>query len=216
MDNQLREYAEKFDKQPIRMRLLLTFVGLMVVVLIVDSLWISDNYKQAKKLQSDIHQIEDKIKLLNNSQNEINLTIANQRNNPLLIQLSQTNERIENLKSQLEEKTINLVKPELMANVLREIIQKSNGLELVSLSKQPTESLFETNESVEQIQVFRHPFELVLKGGYQETMIFIQQLENMPQKVNFESFEFSVDNYPASKVTLLLSTLSLNQEWIGG
>lgn len=217
MKTRMLEMVSRFDQLPVRTRLLLTCTVVFVLVLMLDSLWFAGNFEESKKLQAQIKQLDKNIADLTNSQDQLNAAISDQRNNPMLSQLKQINQQIAESKKLLKERTINLVYPEAMAKVLKEIINRSNKLKLVSLIKQPAQILFEQDDAEPQsVQMYRHPLELSFEGNYTDTQAFIKQLEDMPQKVNFERFVFEVDKYPKSKVTLIVSTLSLNRKWIGG
>ncbi|MCW8999639.1 MAG: hypothetical protein OQK04_13105, partial [Kangiellaceae bacterium] len=118
--------------------------------------------------------------------------------------------------------TSHLVAPSEMVEVLREIIQRSRKLKLISLTKQLPLPLFEQsdeqtkNNQQPQLQLYRHSVELVLDGNFKETQKFLEQLEKMEQQVEFNHFRFQVDQYPKSMVTLVVSTVSFERKWIGG
>ncbi|WP_168204095.1 type 4a pilus biogenesis protein PilO [Aliikangiella coralliicola] len=219
MANKLTELTEKYDKLPIRLRLLLVFSSIVILVFIVDLLWFSPVQTETKNLQGLIDQVDKQINETLESQNLLNAAISNQRNHPKRKQLGQIKQQIEQAKQTLEERTINLVKPEAMATVLKEIINRSEKLTLLSLVKQPALPLFVDENDAQaddSIQMYRHPLEMVFEGKYSDTQNFLKQIENMPQKVNFESLQYTVQTHPVSKVTLVVSTLSLERKWIGG
>lgn len=216
MNEKIVTAIEKFDQLPIRMRLLITLVAIMTLGLAVDSLWVASNSQNAKLLKDQITQVDKTIIEIINAQNELNANVVNQRNHPVKKQLAQVQEQIKTIKLELQEKTINLVKPELMSSVLGDIIQRTNKLKLISLIKQPPQALFDTNDKQQKVQMYRHLIELVLRGKYSDTQHFLSQLENMPQKINFENFEYEVEEYPNSIIRLTVSTLSLDKKWIGG
>jgi MSHA biogenesis protein MshJ len=220
MNERLKEMIAKFDALPIRIRCLFTFVAIMLLGLIVDTLWIAENFNKAKQLNTKIVAAESTIKDLIQTQNDLNNNVLKQRNHPILKKLTLLEQQIKQSKLALEEKTIHLVKPEYMSAVLGDIISRSKNLKLISLTKQPPQVLFENKEEQSsekpKIQMYRHLVELVLEGQYKDTQSFLVDIEEMPQKLNFESFEYKVENYPQSKVKLVVSTLSLDKKWIGG
>ena len=128
---------------------------------------------------------------------------------------------IEKVRQQLTEKTVNLVPSDKMADVIEKIIASTQSLRLISLSKQASLRLSDPveapNADKEQaIKLYRHSVEIVLEGNYSATYQFLKSLENMERKVAFESFNYNVENYPNAEIRLIVSTLSLNKEWIGG
>ncbi|WP_444996348.1 hypothetical protein [Aliikangiella sp. IMCC44359] len=217
MKNKLKDIATKFDDLPIRIRLLITFGCAMLLFLLFDLFWYSSNAKAINQLSASNNTIDQQIAELIQSQNEINAGIYNQKNDPKRKQLVLLEKQILSAQKELENRAISLVKPELMPQLLKSIITNSKRLTLVSIIKQTPIPLFETeNDQQNKIQMYQHPIELTFTGEYSETQKFLHKLENMEQKVTFESLNYTVDNYPKSKVTLVLSTLNLSRKWIGG
>ena len=60
MNDRLMKMIEKFNALAIRMRILFTLVAIMLVAMIVDSLWIAENFNQVEKLSAEIVQTENK------------------------------------------------------------------------------------------------------------------------------------------------------------
>ncbi len=221
MNDKLKKVGEKFDQQPIRIRLLLTFVLMAIFAMLVDFLWLADNFKKTKLLKTEIEQTDNTINELILAQKQLNENVVNAKNHPLLKEIEQTNQQISQFKELLDEKTINLIKPEIMSSVLNEIFQRSKKLKLLSLAKQSPVELFSqedlaTKDNSMQIQIYRHLVEITFEGQYDDTETFIRLLEDMPQKVNFESLIYEVETHPLSKIKLVVSTLSFDKEWIGG
>ena len=222
MKDKLSQLVDKFAALGLRMRLMLTFAGAMLVALIIDLFWLTPVNQDIERVQANIKQIERQINETLDTQNQLNLSIANQRNHPKIKQLAQLKSQIEQAKLSLKEKTNHLVSPSEMVGVLKEIINRSNKLKLVSLTKQAPQPLFEKDEekanvnNQPQLQLYRHSVELLLDGGYKETQKFLEQLEAMEQQVEFNHLQFRVEEYPKSMITLVVSTVSFERKWIGG
>lgn len=221
MNDKLKIATEKFDNLAIRIRLLFTLVAMALLSMLVDFLWIADNFNKAKSLKAEITQTENNINDLINAQDQLNENVINAKNHPLLKDIKQLDLQIGKYNKILNEKTINLIKPEIMTSVLNEIIQRSKKLKILSLTKQLPIALFSPENQIAeaktaQLQIYRHLVEITFEGQYEDTEDFIRRLEDMPQKVNFESFTYEVEKHPLSKIILVVSTLSFKKEWIGG
>lgn len=222
MKARILAWLEKFNAMEIRMRLMISFALAMTIAFVFDFVWFTPTAKQQSKLEIQIGQFDKQIEETLKSQQALNKSIVDQRHHPKRKQLEQITQQISELRSALEEKTFNLVTPEEMNQVLREIIKRSDKLTLLSLSQQPPVAIFEEDpnsvksEQDQQIQLYRHSVNIVLSGNFQNTQEFILALENMPKKVAFDQFRFSVDEYPRSEIRLSLSTLSFDRSWIGG
>ena len=222
MKDKFSQLVAKFGALELRMRLMLTFAAAMFVALIIDLFWLTPLNQDIDRVQANIQQIERQINETLETQEQLNLSIANQRNHPKVKQLAQLKIQIEQAKSLLKEKTNHLVAPSEMVDVLKEIIGRSSKLKLISLTKQPPLPLFEKNEEQSnineqpQLQLYRHSVELLLDGNFKETQKFLEQLEKMEQQVEFNHLRFQVEQYPKSMVTLVVSTVSFERKWIGG
>jgi|GEM_PF-2781260 len=209
------QYVEKFDNLPVRTRLVVTFAMIAVTFLLFELFWYSGTDQANKRIKNQIKTVDQEILSFTESQQQFNAGIFDQRNNPKRAQLIAIQQQVAQVQQELERKTLTLVKPEAMADLLKEIIDNSQKLKLISLVKQAPQALFE-EQANHTVQMYRHPVEMVFQGSYQETRQFVEELENMKRKVNFESFEFSVDQYPKSTITLVVSTFSMSRKWIGG
>lgn len=215
MNSRIHKIRDNFDEKPLKLRLLITFAAILVMLFTFDFLWISPVLKESTQVERKIVQTQKNIQQLADSLALVNQGVYDRKNNPAFVELGQVKEQLEKVKQQLHEKTISLIKPEEMAGVLQEIIAGSQKLTLLSMNKMSPQAMFQ-QEDTQDIQMYRHVFEVVFTGEYIDTMQFIEELEKLPKKLNFDSLDYQVDEYPLSIITLTLSTLSFNRKWIGG
>lgn len=222
MQDRIEQLAEKFNLLETRMRVLLTLVAIVVFYMLFELFWYAATDAQIKDTGSKIEASKNQTTELLEMQNALNTSVVEKRNDPKNQKIKQLDKQLEQVRQTLTAKTINLVPPELMANVLKDIIASTKSLTLLSLAKQQSIELSETSDSTNKqevdnaIKLYRHSLEIVLKGSYSSTYEFLRKLENMEKKVAFDSFEYSVDEYPNAEVKLTVSTLSLEKGWIGG
>jgi MSHA biogenesis protein MshJ len=124
--------------------------------------------------------------------------------------------------------TTDLVDPVQMRLVLEELLRRQDGLELVSAVNLPAVALV-GDESSDQDEpaaavraqdsdaprLFRHSLVLTLKGNYLDCLHYLEAIERLPWRLYWTRVDFSVDEYPSNDVVLELTTLSLDEEWIG-
>jgi MSHA biogenesis protein MshJ len=216
MASKLNQYTEKFDALPVRTRLVLTFAAVATLLLVFQLAWYGSVDSENKKVAAQTKNLDQQILEFTRSQQEINSGVYQQRHDPKRVQLEALQSQVDEVQQELERKTLSLVRPEAMAQLLKQIIDNSKNLKLISLKKETPVALFEEQGEQQTIQMYRHPLAMVFEGGYSDTQKFLQELENMQRKVNFERFEFSVESYPKSTVTLVVSTYSTSRKWIGG
>jgi MSHA biogenesis protein MshJ len=227
MPSNFNELIEKFDALALRLRIMFTVSVVAILMLIFDMMWFAPNQQTVERTKKAIETTTSQQAEMVEMQRAYNQTVLNKRNDPKHQKLLLIESQLSDVRQQLTDKTVNLVKPEDMAKVIKAIIQSTNSLEIQSLSKMATleiSSEADANSSPEevsdqddnQIKLYRHTMKIVLQGKYSSTHQFLEALENMKKKVGFDHFEYVVNDYPDADIVLTVSTLSLNRGWIGG
>ena len=62
--------------------------------------------------------------------------------------------------------------------------------------------------------IYRHGVELVLEGSFNDLLAYLHALENMPQHVLWGPMGLQVQQYPVSRLTLRLYTVSRQRHWL--
>jgi MSHA biogenesis protein MshJ len=105
--------------------------------------------------------------------------------------------------------------------MLREILANQKGLQLVSLSSLPVESLsrlprdpLDVGLARDDIGPFLHPVEMVVEGSYLSVVQYLRALEAMPWRVHWQQLELTAGDYPVNRVRIVIGALSLSREWM--
>ncbi len=197
---------------------------LVVLLLVIWAQFVFTPYeKKQAALSQDLQRFNEQI--ANDSERLVVLTamLANDPNAPLREEQARLRREMTELKQEIETRLSSLIAPEEMANVLRRVLSDYKGLELVSARNLPVEPLDikqalgatqSPGASADQAVIFAHGFEMVLSGGYFQTLAFLQKLEST-QGFYWRLLDYQVKGYPKAVVTLQISTLSLDEDWIG-
>lgn len=225
MRTKLEQIISQFEELTVRMRLLLTLCVIAIVFMIFDILIFSPNEKQIKNKQQTNLNIRGQIEELVNLQGEFNQKTFNTRSDPRSKQLNQLTDDLKKIRLRLTEHTANLIHPEEMPDVLKNILSSTKKLRLQSLLKQEAVNLSEdaknnqqqfTVNDDESATLYQHSIKISLYGDYPSTVNFLEKLEDMKKRVAFDNLEYIVDIYPKANIQLTISTLSLKPGWIGG
>jgi len=225
MPTNLEAAIIKFDGLALRLRIMITLSILALLYMLFDLFWFSFNDQAIKKAQQEITMTTKQNAELISMQEDFNLNIVKKRNNPKKIKLEMIGGQLSDIRNQLKQKTANLVQPEDMADVIKTIITSTKSLKIQRISKQKTIELSSeftevSNNKDEKdsapIKLYRHSMEILLKGNYTSTHQFLDKLEKMKKQVAFDAFEYIVKDYPQAEIKLIVSTLSLQKEWVGG
>jgi len=140
-------------------------------------------------------------------------------NKELRVQRTELEVQLAKMKSEIERQLSDLIAPEKMADVLRSMLQQQANLKLISLKNMPVApfdppSEKVENDSKEEAGLYRHSMELVMDGEYFDVLEYIKRLESL-KGFSWETMNYEVIDYPKARVTIKISTLSLEEDWIG-
>jgi MSHA biogenesis protein MshJ len=128
--------------------------------------------------------------------------------------------RLALLDSELHAAAQGYVAPERVAELLREILTRQQGLQLVSLSNLPVESLSQPPAAAagdvpaEDRGPFLHPVEMVVEGDYAGVVAYLRALEAMPWRIHWQQLELTAEEYPINRVRIVIGALSLSRDWM--
>lgn len=112
-----------------------------------------------------------------------------------------------------------LVSPQQMAKLLEQMLARSRGLELVKIENLPralaVEDAANTNPKTLGAVVYKHGVRIELRGRYFDLVNYLKVLETLPWRVYWGQVALETEQYPMSKLTLVVYTLSRHAGWIG-
>jgi MSHA biogenesis protein MshJ len=144
--------------------------------------------------------------------------------------------RLNVVNQQLQKASAALIAPARMSDVLTDVLRQQPGVTLISLHNKPVSSLApppptQTDESgntdgaqnanasggarQRSTGPYLHPVELVIEGRYLDILSYLQMLEALPWRLNWQSFELDGTRYPLNRARIEISTLSLDSAWLG-
>jgi MSHA biogenesis protein MshJ len=137
-----------------------------------------------------------------------------------------------------------LVAPERMGALLESLLRANGRLQLVSMKTLPVGSLNQAVEAKAEPQakegkmlavalatpaatggarqagaqpvdmLYRHGVQIAVRGNYLDIVNYMSALESMPTQLFWSRAQLEVEEYPTSRLTLTLYTLSLDPKWM--
>lgn len=129
-----------------------------------------------------------------------------------------------------------LVPPERMAPLVDAILRANGRLQLVSMRTLPVETISGRAAAASGSAagqeaapaappapddpgkpadlLYRHGVEVTVRGNYLDMVDYMSALEAMPTRLFWGRAQLDVEEYPASRLTLTLYTLSLDRNWM--
>ncbi len=234
-----QDLNDKTNELSLRERAILASVFVVVVLFIWLQFVFTPYEKQAKAITSQKNALmQDKV-TQSQRLSELSVILSNDPNKKLREEQAELNGELEAVKSEIESRLSHLIAPEKMADVMQSVLSDYKGLTLLSARNLKVEPLklpgtaqkdAETSSAVTMITssftqkapepetdsaaIFAHGFEMTLQGSYFQTVEFLQRLETM-SGFYWQALDYQVDEYPKAQIKVQISTLSLEEDWIG-
>lgn len=223
---QWEKISEKVNAISLRERGLIFVAAAFVLVSLVNIFFLDPLLLKQKRMTAEVIQQQEKIKEIQAQIEGIIQAKNAQNTSPQRLQLNKVRQELEEGNLFLQGNRENLVEPDKMADLLRQVLSKNTNLQLVNLQTLPVTSLFETEEeapaataaasipAMTEKQIFKHGVVLTVKGSYLDLMQYLGALERMPTQMFWAKIKMNVVQYPDAELTLTLYTLSLDKVWL--
>ena len=216
---------DKTAELSVRERGILTGVSVVVILFIWAQIFFLPYEAKQKTHQMKLAEQGQNVVAKSDRLLELTGMLANDPNTPLRAKRESLQGQMAELTAEIESRLNNLVAPERMADLMRDVLADYKGLRLLRAKNLPVEPFqIETGETEnktensvkadQQTVLFAHGFEMVLSGEYFQTLAFLQHLEGM-SGFYWQALNYKVEKYPKAEITIQISTLSLEEDWIG-
>lgn len=218
----MNSLAARFDALSRRERLLISVTLAVLLVALVFLLAIEPLMKKEARLDSQLSQSDIQLKAKQSELIAYAKALDTDPSEPLREELAQLEQQDQQTTALLKERSVNLVTPEEMANLLEAVLADGHPIKLIKLTSLPIETLEmakeepESAETVSSAPVYKHGFEMVMQGRYVDIYSYLQHLESVSEAFFWDSLEYQVEKYPDAQATLKVHTLSSEEGWIGG
>lgn len=207
---------ERFDKRSLRERGLVLVTFLVLLIVAWNSLVFEPQMRKRKLTQEKLTRIGNDVLQLRAETAQVEQKATIDPDLVLRRQLPPLRVAIDALDRQLEERMINLMAPQQMPELLRQMLQKQRGLRLVSLENLPAQQVLKPTEGENPPpELYRHALVIQMEGNYMNLLSYLKALEAMPQKIFWDILAVDATGYPLIQVRLQVHTLSLSEDLIG-
>lgn len=229
MTARLKAYLERLDGMSLRERVMifLMLAGVLVALsmtFVLDPL-VSQQKQLSQKLaqsQAQTEALETQMQVLTEA-SKIDPDASNKMRLALLEE--QRKSAIEVLSGARQ----GLVGADRMVQLLQELLGQNSKLKLVGIKTLPVTSLLEEKPNTTETKtanadkkasplsalgLYRHGVEISVEGSYPELLAYMAALERMPWRVHWSSASLATQDYPTTRLTLTLFTLSLDKTWL--
>jgi MSHA biogenesis protein MshJ len=208
-----------YDGRPIRERVAVLLGAVVVIVFLIFYLLVNPVSRKDSQITTQISSVKTEIAALEAKEQVISARKGVDPDRKDRERLGVLIEESAQLEQQLQEGIVNLVLPQDMPELLKDLLTRQKKLELISLENMAPEQLkFGGQENGEEFgpKLYRHSLRMTFSGDYLTLLKYLKQLEELPRTLIWEDVEISTDDYPQATVRLQVYTLSMEEGWIGG
>lgn len=208
--------SNKINDRSLRERVLIIATAVSILVALIFTLFLEPQLARQKTLsqqmmqqQNQIKGVQVQIQALEESRS-VDPDMANRAKlESLRIQLVQ-------IKASLQVKQQQLIPPDKIAGLLEEMLSRNRQLQLISLQTLPATTVTAEEEQATAVEkeFFKHGVEISVRGSYFDLLDYVTQLEKLPTQMFWGKASLTVEEYPISRMTLTLYTLSLDKTWL--
>ncbi len=136
-------------------------------------------------------------------------------NQPLRDELQRTEAQQQLLDERIAQLTKALIPPSEMTTLLASVLEQNPQLRPTSLLALPPEKV-NLGEGFADVDLYRHGLRLTMTATYPALVKYLQQLDQLPWAIGWESLQYRVTGYPRAQLTIEVSALSRQPEVLGG
>jgi MSHA biogenesis protein MshJ len=204
---------ERFDSLTAREKLIVLATLIIALWGIWDNLIYTPLSNRLNKAETQLKSLNIQLPALNNATLQIKQAGTIDPDQKVLETLGQVKEQLQKLEQQINSGTGEFVPAHLMTDLLKQLLKEHSGLKLLKMETLPTEPYTQTK--IGKHWIYKHPLQIELQGNFFDTLSYLQSLQSIQLRLNWESINYQVAEYPYAKTELKLYTLSFEENWLG-
>ncbi|HEX9628045.1 MAG TPA: hypothetical protein VGA00_13985 [Acidiferrobacterales bacterium] len=215
---QLKILVARIDALSLRERAIIFATLLATLFLIADNLVFPGLRAEQQRLSGEVQAKLEQMRAINVrleglvAENSEDPVAAHQR------RVAELKARLATVEGPTAELVRGLVSPQEMPRLVQQMLARNRALQVIKVENLPAEPLNGApadGGAAAQATVYQHGMRIEVRGQYLDMVRYLQALERLPVKVLWGRVRLESDDYPASTLSLLIYTLSLDKAWIG-
>jgi MSHA biogenesis protein MshJ len=213
MMDTVRMLESWFDGRPMRERAVLAGAAIVVTVLLLEGLWWGPQRERAGAAQADVTLLVEQKSTLAAELGQLEEREALDPDSAIRAQLDLLSGKITVLDQRLQAQTLQILAPEQMPAVLRDLIRTVEGLRITAVRSESPQRL--VNSAEDNLPVlYRHGLVIDLEGDYLGLLDCVRKLEDLPWRLYWLGMEVRAHGMAPGEFRLHVYTVSLREEWI--
>ncbi|MES2899197.1 MAG: hypothetical protein V4723_05670 [Pseudomonadota bacterium] len=221
MMEKLIQMRDTIDAKPVRERVAIFATVAALIVYAVYTVMLSPLFSQQALLRAQINQQNNNMIGIDGEMTATVLAYQRDPDQVARARLSAVQAETTALRTTMMSKQANLVAPTDMVPVLENLLRGNTRLRLMTLDSMPAQPIRSkaagaSADAVDPLgdAIYQHGVELTVSGNYLDMIDYMRALEGMPTRLFWGKAALQVEEYPNSRLTLTLYTLSLDKKWM--
>lgn len=210
---QIAQLVSTIDALSVRERIMILITVLVLIATVWQILLMEPLTRQANARRTELAALEERIDVANRGLEEQILQIAGGSDSQRT-RIASLQDRINEINAILGDHAAELIDPSEMAQVLEGVLKEQSRLSLVQISNTAPEFLA-ASDAEDAVTFYRHGLEIEVEGSYMACLEYLSAIEALPWRLYWQVLELDVIDYPRNRIRIEVSTLSLDEEWIG-
>lgn len=213
MSKQLAVFESWFEGRTVRERAVLFTATLTAILLLFESAWWGSERLRAANAAANVASLQEQKMAMESELEVLSLRESLDPDAAIREQLDVVEHKIAALDTRLRNQTLQILSPEQMPSVLRDLIGKGRQLRIMGIRSESPERLVNSvNDNLPVL--YRHGLVIDLKGEYLALLDYVQALENLPWRFYWLGLEVRAQGSGPREFRLHVYTVSLREEWI--
>jgi MSHA biogenesis protein MshJ len=202
-----------FDTRPRRERAVVAAALVVGTLLMFEGMWWGPERDLAVQAKDEVLSLEAQKAGVLAELDQLEQRESLDPDAAILHQLDVLQQRLADLDANLRGQTLQILAPEQMPSVLRDLIGNVRGLQITGIQSEPPQRL--VNSADDDLPVlYRHGLVLDLEGEYLALLDYVRALEELPWRFYWLGMEVRANGTDPRRFRLQVYTVSLREEWI--
>jgi MSHA biogenesis protein MshJ len=210
-----QQLEDKANALSVRERLIVAVATGVLLLGVFDQLLLRPWLNERAELNAQREQLGVAAEQANRNIATLEQQLANDPNRLLREKIAELNQRHTAADADIGKITAGMIAPELMPQLLGELLSERSGLSVQSIKTMPAEQVLSADKNdASAPAIYRHDMELRLEGGFAQAQNYLRSIEQLPSRVIWDELTFEVEKYPKGQLRLAVHTLSTREEFI--
>ncbi len=173
--------------------------------------WLTERAELEKKQQA----LTQTIAQANENIAALEKQLSYDPNQLLREKMAELNQRHAAVDADIAKITDGMIAPELMPQLLGELLSERSGLKVQSIKTTPAQPVLSANKDDRQAPaIYRHDLEMRLEGTFFQVQSYLESIEQLPQRMIWDGLAFEIEKHPKGQLRLAVHTLSTREELV--